>query len=578
MYSPIHKDLEVKHFVSIPERAEIQGVRSPRTRRGRSFPALQLAVVGTLLVLGGRVGACPPQAAQQRDGPGPVALAPALAPVDTAIFAPSPTPADVAHYATPGLCWAAAVYTSVVQRRTDAAQSVLDTIRQTAPTRDTLPAAAVAVAQACLRHFTVAGTPVPQLVDLFTAALQAGEDSLARAVVGRQLALAATPAARRAVQLDAIQAYLAAEPARVAAAESVVAQVDAAGAPATRLAAHERLLAFARSTYDTTRMRQEAERIIAAGQAGPFAAIQYHYEPLINAYDALMAIAFVAHPDSMPALAARAQHDLQRFPPGKDFPDSVVQATLAYMTDYKTMSVQQLLAQLTPMPPEEQSAVNTVPAPLQATYWYPRPAHWPPGDGPLSLVVYANHGTCVGPFHVGENYGDCGAAVRGISGNETSRQVKFVDIVARLAARFSQRGLSITVVAETWPGASLGLLPDATTANAEAIRWYYQDYLKLPVTVAVVVDTVQPLRAPDGRVFPCDASPLLQVHVCGNRTPNTSRYANYNDPAVLLDRAGHLLYAGVFTPAVGFWETLVETRLAAGGASPPAPVAARGRP
>jgi hypothetical protein len=458
-------------------------------------------------------------------------------PLDTGAFARGPT--TFAHYTAPDLCRAAAYYTSVVQRRSAAAQEVMDTIRDDAPTRDTLPAQAIATARACLRNFTVAGTPASELNDLLWTAMDANEDSLGHAVVQRQLALARSAAGRDSVLLAELGVFLRAEPQRWQATEVVVKQIDALGlsAQAVRLQAHDSLLFNAYWADDTVQMRREAERILALGREVPTVQIKFDYDPLCQAYHALIALAIVEHPDSLLAVAARAKQDLQRFPSAKYFPEG--QVSFYSIMDYKTATVAQVLANLSPIGANTVMMGQVLP-PLQATYWFPKPVHWPPGSGPLSLVVYDGPGPCLGGIN-----GGCGANISLGAGTIEAIQDRLAALLKRYAARYGPRGLAITVVAETWPGASLGGLPDSVPANVAAIRRYWQDHWQLPVTVAVVVDTVQQFSVPDGRLFPCTAA---QTNVCRDQSANAQRYLQTFAPAVLLGRDGHLRYAGGVSP------------------------------
>ena len=446
---------------------------------------------------------------------------------DTGAFASGPT--GFTHFTVPGLCAAMAQYTSIVQRQSASAQAELDTIRTVAPTHDTLPASAITVAQRCGTRFAVAETPPAELTDLFTLALQSNNDALAHAVVERKLTLASTAAARDTVLLAAIGGYLAAEPARVSAAEAVVAKIDARGptAQVLRLTAHDSLLAFASAMYDPARMRQEAERLIALGHEVPTDALKYDYDPIVRAYEALAALVLVEHPDSVAAVARQAKQDLGRFPPGNAFPAGKPYSG-GEALDYKTASLDEIVRELSPLG-GDQLVVGQAPAPLQATYWFPKPAHWPPGNGPVSLVVYAGHGPCLG----------------GINGWEYSYSCGLINLGAGVhtaLARYAARGPPVTIVLEIWSTA-LGQLPSSVMAQADTLRWYYRTHLHLPVTVAVVADSMQQLPAPDGRLFPCNADGQL---VCWDRSPNAQRYLSRNNPVVLLGREGQLLYSGPF--------------------------------
>ena len=252
---------------------------------------------------------------------------------------------DFTRYRVPGMCLALAENARSVLRRSLAAKVILDTIQTTAPERDTLPRGVVTLARACGARFTVANVTPWDLPDLFMLALLAERDSLADAVLQRRVTLVTNTAAKGWLLQQAATIYLAAEPARVAAATAVVAQADALGlaAAAARLAAHQALLDFATQTFDRVRMRQEAERILALGRAAPFDSIKYHWGPVYFAYVGLGRVAYFEHPDSArelaPQLAQRAIKDLARFPNGRLFPPGSRYGMWA-VVDWKTETVE----------------------------------------------------------------------------------------------------------------------------------------------------------------------------------------------------------------------------------------------
>jgi hypothetical protein len=460
----------------------------------------------------------------------PAPTAPSANVADTGDFAHGPS--DFSRYTTPGLCVAAARYTSVVLRRTQAAQAIMDTIRDQFPTRDTLPASAIAVAQRCSARFSVSGTPAPELSDLLTLSLLAGNDSMARQVVERRLALTRNTAQRDTLFEAAIAAYLGAAPARMSLAQALVAQVDKLGPSEqiTRLAMHDSLLVFAVATYDTAQIRQEANRLIALGHEVPASALQYDYHPIAEAYSGLLAIAFVAHPESLTTIAAAAKADLQRFPSGRTFPPNKPYWR-AELLDYTNASLDQVLAALSPL--ADPRVFGQTPPPLHATSWFPTsPASWPPGSGPVSLIVYGGYGVCFGNLTGQYDFNGCG-------GFGELHAAEFEKI-----ARYAASGIPVTLAVETWRS-GFGGLPQSAAANVDTLRWYYRDHLKLPVNVAVVVDSVQQIPAPDGRQYPCNASDRF---ACPDTSASAKRYLTSEFPVVLLGRDGRLFYAGRFSP------------------------------
>jgi hypothetical protein len=90
------------------------------------------------------------------------------------------------------------------------------------------------------------------------------------------------------------------------------------------------------------------------------------------------------------------------------------------------------------------------------------------------------------------------------------------------------------VLAAVTHGTAIRSLALSPQEEAERLRWYFLDYLKLPVTLAVVERPVGSLPAPDGRQWRprlCDRSdPDADMSVAACKYLSLS--------AVLLDRNG----------------------------------------
>jgi hypothetical protein len=410
---------------------------------------------------------------------------------DTGAFAPGNK--DFTRFTTPGQCLGAVGVASDLLRRSVATQ-VSHVLEDSAAAGDPLPAGAVAVAQACLARLTTSGTAAGDLPDFFRLALLAGNDSVARTAVARQLALATDAASRAAVLQDAIDGYLDAEPAHVAAAESVAAQMDALGKTMTveRLNGHQSLLQFARRKFDEPHMRQEAERIIAIGQEVPATTIQLGKEAVFWAYAALGEIAYLEHPDSVMAITARAKRDLGRFGP---MPNGIPVHLLILLKDFSTLSLPVIRNNLLPFN-ADQYAGRSLP-PLAATYWFPKaPTSWPPGNGRPSLIVYG-----------GWMMNRCARDDDGILDGPLFRGYgcrELYTYVPLWAKKYGDQ-LAITLVSQTGGRAarSAELSP---AQEADSLRWFFLDHLELPVTVGVVEASVKTLPVFDGRQFRTDTS------------------------------------------------------------------------
>lgn len=444
--------------------------------------------------------------------PRPAMLQPVFAPydslatitTDTGDLAPGNK--EFARFTNPGMCLGA-VQVATELARTSVAAQVAYALHEygiaedgTTPT-DSSPASVVAVARRCRARFTVANVPAAELPNLFILTLAAGEDSLAQAIVERRLTLAKDLAGRAAVFQDAIDGYLQARPARASAAESVAAQIDAMGSAmaSAALIAHDSLLSYATYRVDAPSMRREAEHLIAIGQSAPMSVIQYAWEPILDAYISLGTLAYVNAPDSVTALVTRAKEDLGRFPSTDQWPSGHAVRTPGMSFPFKTASLEKVRNTLIPFN-AARYAGRSFP-PLSATYWFPKaPKSWPPEKGVPSLVMYGgivNLCTRIDTY-VSHPLPGCR------------------DLYAYLPYLFKQYGnrLAVTFVAATeFTTVQSGALTAAQ--QADTLRHFFLDYLKLPITLGVIEDSVKVLPGLDGRK-------LLR---------DTSFYGNFERPA-----------------------------------------------
>lgn len=400
---------------------------------------------------------------------------------------------DFSRYDTPGWCRAAALTTLRILRRSLAAQESLDTL-SAMPAQDTQPAGVTTLARACGARFRAAGTPAADLPDLFKLALREQDDTLALAVLARQMALAPTAAVRDALRMDAIEMMIginkvetgrfhdivefedAAEPARLKGAEVLIAQIDALG-PSARVAqmkVHAVLLSMLQASgVEGYRVRKEAERVIALWQkaAGDQVQADMGGWTVQTAYRALVLQTFLEHPDSLPMLAQRARQDMSKIKDSKNFnktrmdPATPIHAVLEQLAPegYTEEGWHELLT--------GQGDTSRASAPafhLQADYWFPYPAHSRdtivPVPGKVNLIV-SGTGSAVASY------------------------------VRKWLTQYGPHGLVVTIVGSTegvfanWIEAEnnndpLGPpLPPA--AEADSLRMVIQDVQRLPVTVAV---------------------------------------------------------------------------------------------
>lgn len=442
------------------------------------------------------------------------------------------------RYSNVGLCLAAARTTEQTSQRSLAAQTVMLDPDWQLHAQGTLPLAGVVdVARTCSAHFTVANTKAQDLAWLFQLALLAQNDTLAHAVLQRRLALASGREATANIFLETIDAELQTLPARVPAADSIASRLDAMGPQAlpARVAARSSLLDFAFAHFDTAEMWKNANQIIALGRLMSVSTADGRNEvglfAVHQAYKALSALAFVQRPDSLLPIATRAKMDLGRFGPPKGLN--------IFPQDFSQLPVSGVLHSILPYQAEGPTP-DSVLSPLNATYWFPkRPDHWPPGTGPISIIVYGG--------------GDC---FNGEPHRLDDANCPQLGKVKTWAAKYKDQ-VAFTVVVPLVGSAvrSLALPPEQ---EAEQYRWYFLDYLKFPATVAILA--LPRRQLPDGRIFYC--FPGSRWEQCRDTSANDSLYiGDRNDRDVQVLRAdGRLLYRGAFTPTLdALLERLVRT-------------------
>ena len=473
----------------------------------------------SLVILGSPLAAqSAQQAARVRSATDTMPVLPRLATITTDTGDLAPGPRSFTRYLNPLWCVIAAQIRLHELQTSLEAQLSLDTLRFT-PERDTLPTEVGTIARSCGARFTVAGTAVADLPTLFQLAMLAGQDSVARAVVERRVTLAPTPAVRWAVMSEAIDGYLQAEPARLAAVDTLLVQLEREGAPAlvALTHAHRQLLKFDYATQNRVRMRREAERLLAViphmtesdleagGADDAQAAWQY-----------LLILAEQDPSDSLPVVAERLrvfylqpllQHylqALQRTPGGAagTVPTTLADAPLAVVLRHfvydqflfdSARAVQDIYAGQPGRSASGPPGPGRPTPPLHVAYWFPVT----PGDtvqpapGRVSLIVNTFDWDCL--YRHAELLGGLG-------------QCNLTNVIRlrRLLQRYGPAGLSVTlfVAIPAEPSSVLEREPQPAATVAQVIARYVHEALRLPVTVAVdTVSLLQQVPAPDGRKF-----------------------------------------------------------------------------
>jgi hypothetical protein len=466
---------------------------------------------------------------------------------DTGDFTPG---RGYARYTTPLACVTAAANAQAFAQHARALQIQHDAgfIR---PDEDTLPAAVVTVARKCGARFTPANTATADLPDLFTLALWEANDTLAQATLAALLMHAGTPKARGERLIWAVQQYLglpvadqparSMPPANVGAAEAVAQQVDALGEAEwdLKLQAHAVLLGFGRAYAEWPLVERQGARVIALTRdhlARP------GLDSLWTAYQTLLRVAWLEQPDSVPAVAARlrtefsqpvVQHAMttacQATAPSTTVPRQAPCATLAEYHESSTIgntagAIAIPITDSTPLAALTTAAMGTAVVmgeqfyapralpPLHADYWFPVAKGGVAGDSLHPAIP----GRVTLIYRVDGAYCQSGCP-------EVTNQLQ------ALLAQYRTE-LAVTVVVDAAAGYTVLDVPTSPDSVAQSYRWLFQQYLGLPVAVAVRIRPVKSQRpSPDGRIE------------YANKTAYNDLYSEAGG-ALVTNRSGEVIY------------------------------------
>ena len=373
------------------------------------------------------------------------------------------------------------------------------------------------VARACLaaHHFKVQEALPYQLVPLFELAVYAHDDSLAQAVVARKLRTAATPEDTARVYVHAIDQSAEIHPLPLSLAHLLLNRLDSLGRPALvhRIVARGELMSELRFRgSDTAMQRALASQVITLGSQATPAEVQINspagrQEPgaayaLVNAFNVLVYQLYRGSgpPDSLVALAHLAKRELSycknliNMEACHVNPDASDREVLWHFVFEENLNQ----PEPAPMVVGTDTAAFTTGAlrtmlqhPLHSDFFFPATAHDTvrpvPGQVNLYWVVRGYN------LQNGDMGSDGGTFSTGLR-RAIARHLVAVTILV------STRGWQ-------WRRTSNGdwdevLVFDTARQEAEYLRWYFQEFLQLPVAVAVQVDTPLLRPAPDGRRMP----------------------------------------------------------------------------
>lgn len=421
------------------------------------------------------------------------------------------------RYTTPQLCVGAVHDAHWLAERSVAAQLAARKVERMHG-RDTLPASAVGVAQRCLASLPVSATLPRDLPDLLQLAVAARQDSVAQHVIARQLSLVPNAAGRDSVLRAAMKIYLAAEPARLSEAAALVDRVAESGEAGARwrIDVLGYLLQFAVQSWDRPAMTRFANRMIDDIHALPSTHRAKLAGPMMDAYNALGMVGYLHGPDSLRAVATRARATWHEF--AAPF-DSVDRQTMQWDVA-QSASVDAYVQRLSPAPVLESAATSVYPE-VHVSYWFPKP----PPSGTTRLFISAEiPGSLPGGCKIGELE---------LLYDPAQLCYPFYERIRDLAARYGARGSQVVLLAVT-SGQAIRSLPLPPQQEAMRLKWYFLDYLKLPVTLGVIERPVGALSAPDGRQW--------RPSLCQEGDPDTDMSVNackYLRPGyVLLDPRG----------------------------------------
>ncbi|MBX6330563.1 MAG: hypothetical protein IRY91_01815 [Gemmatimonadaceae bacterium] len=407
-------------------------------------------------------------------------------------FAWPARPAPVEQYGRPEECLAA------VER--SEARAVWgarpDTLSAVAQDRASEPPEVIEIARRCSAHLDADRMPASSRPLYLQLLLIAGRDSTFAAVVDKQVAEARSVDARSTALFSAFDVLLRARPVRIAAAEQLAQRLDALGPEAaeSRLYAWFRLAYLARLLGDSALLARAAPRALALGSR-----VDSANPNLIMKAALSTGVVMLTPPRPLDVLRDSG-------------PDAYVQLIRRkYVAEATKRGVSRDTAENMVENDLLRGAGRPAP-PLVGDYWYGRSdtTRPLPARGRVTLLAFVDH-RCRVKCYPG------------------------YAMLERLHRRFGD-ALDIVLVAQTFGYFRLRP-PPSPSEEAELIRHYFLDELKLPGMLTVSVTPTSQLPAPDRRHVYGETANGRSYHVSPSSTEQETALR-------LVGPTGTILYAG----------------------------------
>ncbi len=358
------------------------------------------------------------------------------------------------QYTRPSQCYTAVLQMTGILWRT----FLIDTMEYSAMIALSFPQQSIDAGRSCLASLgnMHSLTDPLELEFLQRLALLVSDDTLANNIIAYRMGFARSNEDSAKVLWDSFDKYLDNRPRRFEAATQTLALLDRLS-PNTyqaRLSAHWRLLEIYSTSFDLDKVKQEGTRMLAICAEMETKGIVLQHNACGNNGVTWWEIDLAVYndPSRVPQLASAAldmnEAQLRAIPPGNPASDFIARVDMIGQ----------------PAPPLQ----------LSPSFWFRSDGtkQWPV-PGKASYILYTE-----------QNFG--------------AMNYRNVVQIRRALDKYGSSGLDVTIIVPTagytrWSDSP----PQTPEEEAESVRQYYQDILKVPVSV--VVEELPFTRKPDGR-------------------------------------------------------------------------------